>query len=800
MSSSHHESILRMKQDLKHPPHALHSQLPQKISEIPFGMVRVGLVMRRDAVASNAAAPNPPLLQLNSANKPNPPSTKAPKATHAQNPDQVAPPPVLQPTTSTHHPKVTPSNPVVPAPIIIAPASSITPSSSAQSYSKAIYYPTFTRNFYPSTSPSPSPFSAPVTSSSSISQATHFPGSALFLTIFGGILGVLASFMLVRRWKRMRSGRQAKFLYPFKQPPAPSDYLKDGDVKDSPLFGGSMELPAQPSWTTFPPPTPDHDLTSPSALYGSQTQYVPSSWGWTGSHESQQAANLKGLSKGVGYAAAVATPDQHITYNVDGHYVRQYPPGYPDSPTNAYLNRYDNSSSSTTYHPHPISAMLVNNSNPESPDSFYNGTIQMATVATALSPARVRYSVSLPHISRNQETSRDYADEYNSQYHTYGFANLPPTKPLNISPSKAKLSVSADATGKGPIRRRSLKEERSNAILPNATSVSMAPATKSILKAPPPAKIANSSSKKPFASEKISKARRDAEEDHSVQPALYPPKARGKTSNSLCSAAMDPSTSLPYIRAPPSPKTPLEPLPPSNLKHSITSGGSSLALTTAPGDGHENDKRERIRRDTRALALAAGLGTPQTVHASPVPSLETGLGEVMMKSYDEDGAITPTLLESPNPANSKSEKRKSRGKDIVLPAITITRTSTNSFITDRASAMSTSDYGESNPSISASVSQISTRPPLPKSESTTDWMSLSQMALETSQPDYKSPTYSIYGLYEKHSSFIGPSPSQSHGAGKAFTLSGFYGDYHVERDAKGDELTFAEEVLAKIQY
>ncbi|KAG9093243.1 hypothetical protein FS749_014785 [Ceratobasidium sp. UAMH 11750] len=171
-------------------------------------------------------------------------------------------------------------------------------------------------------------------------------------------------------------------------------------------------------------------------------------------------------------------------------------------------------------------------------------------------------------------------------------------------------------------------------------------------------------------------------------------------------------------------------------------------------------------RDTRALAAAAGVGSPipgedhtfrgfdKVQQVTEVPKLEVtssllpaspGLGEVgnmMLRPFGEAGSMIPMFLETPaiGPDDRSSYLATTSGPgsgSTTGPLQATTAKGTSATLETEQSA------GTLSPSI---LSDDPSRRTIASAYSQ-DWIPLSQQAHMHQNPDYKSPTYSIYNYY-----------------------------------------------------
>ncbi|KAJ7172392.1 hypothetical protein C8R46DRAFT_1258939 [Mycena filopes] len=161
----------------------------------------------------------------------------------------------------------------------------------------------------------------------------------------------------------------------------------------------------------------------------------------------------------------------------------------------------------------------------------------------------------------------------------------------------------------------------------------------------------------------------------------------------------------------------------------------------------------RAERDTKALASALGFGSPATVYpTSPQPTLYPDDSLSMV----ETKRLQKPVLKKPVPSN-RASRVFGRGDEQVPASPTVDATAAlgNLMLMDFGAA------GESAVSLNLASASSATIAPKklarsddkpPRVPSPPPLPSLAQMALEHGNPeayaDYRSPTYSIYGLYE----------------------------------------------------
>ena len=145
--------------------------------------------------------------------------------------------------------------------------------------------------------------------------------------------------------------------------------------------------------------------------------------------------------------------------------------------------------------------------------------------------------------------------------------------------------------------------------------------------------------------------------------------------------------------------------------------------------------QERRDRDTRALTSALGLGSPPAPSScfSPVSIYPD---DSLSMAHGRDSA-RPTSEAPPSELQSPSATHAALG-DLMLQDFPSTAT---------FNSLRSGDPFAGEPVMKkAGKSRINDRPP--RVPSPPPLPSLSQMALANADPDYRSPTYSIYGLYE----------------------------------------------------
>jgi hypothetical protein len=194
------------------------------------------------------------------------------------------------------------------------------------------------------------------------------------------------------------------------------------------------------------------------------------------------------------------------------------------------------------------------------------------------------------------------------------------------------------------------------------------------------------------------------------------------------------------------------PLP--SLSTSQPPGGlSARELAPSALSSHDVDVSSRRDRETRALTNALGLRSPSPPPPSPQPTI-----------YPEDSlSRRPSIKTSASRNHKKPASRATTTEQVLMSPSTETNTALGSLMLMDfgATSKTISSLGYLNepptPSVSASSMagltkskktddkppRVPSPPPLP---------SLAQMALAHANPegyaDYRSPTYSIYGLYQ----------------------------------------------------
>lgn len=228
----------------------------------------------------------------------------------------------------------------------------------------------------------------------------------------------------------------------------------------------------------------------------------------------------------------------------------------------------------------------------------------------------------------------------------------------------------------------------------------------------------------------------------------------------------------------------------SNLKKTVPSSSSLLQVASRKPSKKYRTEDDRRARDTKALTSALGLSSPPSPSmyspsfGSPVPPTEplhphpkiqpksaggqltvknptqsmrsstmeslSPMGRYMMGDYDQgDSDVDNDGMEyrinpSPNP-NTMSLTETNSNSGAIFDLI-----DTKARLKKRLSGISEMDYTSGleskRTSRDASGYAMMHEPP-PRLPSPPSIPSLEQLSLATENPDYRSPTYSLYGLY-----------------------------------------------------
>ncbi|KAJ7046879.1 hypothetical protein C8F04DRAFT_1023838 [Mycena alexandri] len=212
-----------------------------------------------------------------------------------------------------------------------------------------------------------------------------------------------------------------------------------------------------------------------------------------------------------------------------------------------------------------------------------------------------------------------------------------------------------------------------------------------------------------------------------------------------------------------SPTTPAVPMMPGRTRIKSSYYALPRTSTMPPSQSTKANLREnahqksesRTERDPRGVASALGFGSPATVYpTSPQPTLypDDSLSMVEAKRLQKP------VLKKPVPSNRTSRvfgRGDEQGLVPASPTVDATAALGNLMLMDFGAA------GESAMSLNLASASSATIAPKrmtrsddkpPRVPSPPPLPSLTQMALEHANPeayaDYRSPTYSIYGLYE----------------------------------------------------
>ncbi|CAE6516980.1 unnamed protein product [Rhizoctonia solani] len=191
----------------------------------------------------------------------------------------------------------------------------------------------------------------------------------------------------------------------------------------------------------------------------------------------------------------------------------------------------------------------------------------------------------------------------------------------------------------------------------------------------------------------------------------------------------------------------------------IANSNSSSRPTLAP----TNSQSSLAKRDTRALAAAAGLACPapieeqrafsgvdkkQASESTSLPNLPgtpglADVGNVMLRSYGQSGSMIPAYLETP--AIGRDGRTSYLLTNFGSEGECRNRTGFNTGPQEAingAQAISESDIA----TLARSATDDSDRRTI-LSQYSQDFLPLSQQAHIRQNPDYRSPTYSIYNYY-----------------------------------------------------
>lgn len=462
-----------------------------------------------------------------------------------------------------------------------------------------------------------------------------------------------------------------------------------------------------------------------------------------------------------------------------------------------------------------------------SPDSLYEAEITTASRAKAFSPALMSIALS---------PFTDY--EPNDSPCT--FKPIVQTRPLTL---KRGISITADS--KEPSFGGSKKQEhhRRSSLGDGTASDPSAQPLHSILKGSNPLLSLGSrttSSPRTIRGGINGLARPDRQNFISPEPAeIEKPPNAGLSYHPTASVVKRPQAShksryTPSSRRPTLPAASSSsindgivsdfPLPPTSTTFSTFASSTSLPYAPAV-------ERRPSRRDARTLV--SGITSPSLLAYTTPESPSMGhpnLGDIMLSGF-EDGNESGGMDESPvlgrndsikigaasyarmknrksrdlsEDTSSSSHKRRSLKRDAPVPSITITGTPSADNLKSLNRRLSRAAAQiKSSASASAFQSSSINRPLNDEPE----WMPLSQMALERTQPDYRSPTYSIYGMYDDIAtpklahfppSSVDPIQGDKGRRGNTTTLSTIYNGYGLEKTDEDIGGSFAKEVGASL--